>query len=112
MKSHSEQKLMSDSALVDEKYHVYLGNKQFIDDMEECKLLDAWFDILAENCAKWSKGEKINYSEFQLYEYYLKSKLLYKLKIMQTQNLEFGAGLQPLDRSSTIRIIPHYLLLY
>ena len=29
--------------------------------MEECKLLDAWVDILAENCAKWNKGEKINY---------------------------------------------------
>jgi hypothetical protein len=56
-------KFVSDSALVDEKNHVYLGNKYFIDDMEECKLLDAWFDILAENCARWNKGEKINYSE-------------------------------------------------
>ena len=56
-------KFVSDSALVDEKNHVYLGNKYFIDDMEECKLLDAWFDILAENCAKWNKGEKINYSK-------------------------------------------------
>jgi len=56
-------KFVSDPALVNEKNHVYLGNKYFIDDMEECKLLDAWFDILAENCAEWNKGEKIIYSK-------------------------------------------------
>jgi hypothetical protein len=56
-------KFVSDPALVDEKKHVYLGNKFFIRDITANNLLDAWFDILAEYCAKWNNGEAIIYSK-------------------------------------------------
>jgi hypothetical protein len=46
----------------DDKKHVYLKNKNIINDIIEMDLLNAWFDVLVSYCVKWMNGEKIKYT--------------------------------------------------
>jgi len=46
---------------VDESKHIYLLDKDIINNIKEKQLLDAWFDILVDYCHKWLNGSKPEY---------------------------------------------------
>lgn len=48
---------------VDESNHIYLKDKYLLDNIVKHNLLNAWFDILAKYCYKWSKGEKPKFNK-------------------------------------------------
>ena len=49
----------SDKSKVDEKKHIYLLNRDLIENIIEEDLLNTWVDILAKYANKWIKGEEI-----------------------------------------------------
>jgi len=51
-----------DKTKVNEENHIYEVNKNFVDDIIEMNLLNAWFDILCKYCKKWLNGKKPKYT--------------------------------------------------
>ena len=49
----------SDKSKVDEKKHIYLLNRDLIENIIEEDLLNTWIDILAQYANKWINGEEI-----------------------------------------------------
>ena len=49
----------SDKSKIDENKHIYLLNRDLIDNITEEDLLNTWVDILAKYANKYSNGEKI-----------------------------------------------------
>jgi hypothetical protein len=52
-------KFTSDKSEVDEKKHIYLLNRDLIENIIEEDLLNTWIDILAKYANKWSNHEEI-----------------------------------------------------
>ena len=49
---------------VGETKHIYLKNKDFMDELKEDKqILNAWFDILCESAKRYMNNEPIKYSD-------------------------------------------------
>jgi phage/plasmid-associated DNA primase len=56
-------KFVSDPKLVNESKNIYLKDRDFLDNIVQDELLDAWIDILAQYANKWIKGEIIPLSK-------------------------------------------------
>ena len=54
---------IDDESKVDEKKHIYLKNKNLLEEIKNWGLLDSWVDILTDYCYKWLLGEKPQYTE-------------------------------------------------